>query len=151
MDTSKESNTLTFDPFATKSALGYKKIRFTVKFSEIINKNITLPGAGDFSFGYTYGSVSVGWYNCYVNSDGKEEGAYVGAFANLPDGTPNGKAYLRVYNAKGEKIFEHYDKEGWSSSHYGYIPKLEADTEYTFEIDTEITGDVTLLGFNKAT
>lgn len=151
MDTSKESNTLTFDPFATKSALGYKKIRFTVKFSEIINKNITLPGAGDFSFGYTYGSVSVGWYNCYVNSDGKEEGAYVGAFANLPDGTPNGKAYLRVYNAKGEKIFEHYDKEGWSSSHYGYIPKLEADTEYTFEIDTEITGDVTLLGFYKAT
>lgn len=151
MDTSKESNTLTFDPFATKSALGYKKIRFTVKFSEIINKNITLPRAGDFSFGYTYGSVSVGWYNCYVNSDGKEEGAYVGAFANLPDGTPNGKAYLRVYNAKGEKIFEHYDVEGWSSSHYGYIPKLEADTEYTFEIDTEITGDVTLLGFNKAT
>ena len=151
MDTSKESNTLTFDPFATKSALGYKKIRFTVKFSEITNNNITLSGAGGFSFGYTYGSVSVGWYNCYVNSDGKEEGAYVGAFANLPDGTPNGKAYLRVYNAKGEKIFEHYDAEGWSSSHYGYIPKLEADTEYTFEIDTEITGDVTLLGFNKAT
>ena len=151
MDTSKESNTLTFDPFATKSALGYKKIRFTVKFSGITNNNITLSGAGGFSFGYTYGSVSVGWYNCYVNSDGKEEGAYVGAFANLPDGTPNGKAYLRVYNAKGEKIFEHYDAEGWSSSHYGYIPKLEADTEYTFEIDTEITGDVTLLGFNKAT
>ena len=151
MDTSKESNTLTFDPFATKSALGYKKIRFTVKFSEITNNNITLSGAGGFSFGYTYGSVSVGWYNCYVNSDGKEEGAYVGAFANLPDGTPNGKAYLRVYNAKGEKIFEHYDVEGWSSSHYGYIPKLEANTEYTFEIDTEKTGDVTLLGFNKAT
>lgn len=152
MDTSKESNTLTFDPFATKSALGYKKIRFTVKFSEITNNNITLPGAGGFSFGYTYGSVSVGWYNCYVNGDGKEEGAYIGAFANLPaDTSPNGKAYLRVYNAKGEKIFEHYDVEGWSSSHYGYIPKLEADTEYTFEIDTEKTGDVTLLGFNKAT
>ena len=152
MDTSKESNTLTFDPFATKSALGYKKIRFTVKFSEITNNNITLPGANGFSFGYTYGSVSVGWYNCYVNSDGKEEGAYIGAFANLPaDTSPNGKAYLRVYNAKGEKIFEHYDVEGWSSSHYGYIPKLEADTEYTFEIDTEKTGDVTLLGFNKAT
>ena len=152
MDTSKESNTLTFDPFATKSALGYKKIRFTVKFSEITNNNITLSGAGGFSFGYTYGSVSVGWYNCYVNGDGKEEGAYIGAFANLPaDTSPNGKAYLRVYNAKGEKIFEHYDVEGWSSSHYGYIPKLEADTEYTFEIDTEKTGDVTLLGFNKAT
>ena len=151
MDTSKESNTLTFDPFATKSALGYKKIRFTVKFSEITNNNITLPGAGGFSFGYTYGSVSVGWYNCYVNGDGKEEGAYIGAFANLPDGSPNGKAYLRVYNAKGEKIFEHYDVDGWSSSHYGYIPKLEANTEYTFEIDTEKTGDVTLLGFNKAT
>ena len=152
MDTSKESNTLTFDPFATKSALGYKKIRFTVKFSEITNNNITLPGANGFSFGYTYGSVSVGWYNCYVNGDGKEEGAYIGAFANLPaDPSPNGKAYLRVYNAKGEKIFEHYDVEGWSSSHYGYIPKLEADTEYTFEIDTEKTGDVTLLGFNKAT
>ena len=151
MDTSKESDTLTFDPFVTKSALGYKKIRFTVKFSEITNNNITLPRAGAFSFGYTYGSVSVGWYNCYVNGAGKEEGAYVGAFANLPDGSPNGKAYLRVYNAKGEKIFEHYDVEGWSSSHYGYIPKLEADTEYTFEIDTEITGDVTLLGFNKAT
>lgn len=152
MDTSKESNTLTFDPFATKSALGYKKIRFTVKFSEITNNNITLPGAGGFSFGYTYGSVSVGWYNCYVNGDGKEEGAYIGAFANLPaDPSPNGKAYLRVYNTKGEKIFEHYDVEGWSSSHYGYIPKLEADTEYTFEIDTEKTGDVTLLGFNKAT
>lgn len=151
MDTSKESNTLTFDPFVTKSALGYKKIRFTVKFSEITNNNITLPGAGGFSFGYTYGSVSVGWYNCYVNGDGKEEGAYIGAFANLPDGSPNGKAYLRVYNAKGEKIFEHYDVDGWSSSHYGYIPKLEANTEYTFEIDTEKTGDVTLLGFNKAT
>ena len=151
MDTSKESNTLTFDPFETKSALGYKKIRFTVKFSEITNNNITLPGAGGFSFGYTYGSVSVGWYNCYVNGNGKEEGAYIGAFANLPDGSPNGKAYLRVYNAKGEKIFEHYDVDGWSSSHYGYIPKLEADTEYTFEIDTEKTGDVTLLGFNKAT
>lgn len=152
MDTSKESNTLTFDPFVTKSALGYKKIRFTVKFSEITNNNITLPGAGGFSFGYTYGSVSVGWYNCYVNGDGKEEGAYIGAFANLPaDTSPNGKAYLRVYNAKGEKIFEHYDVEGWSSSHYGYIPKLEANTEYTFEIDTEKTGDVTLLGFNKAT
>ena len=151
MDTSKESNTLTFDPFATKSALGYKKIRFTVKFGEITNNNITLSGAGGFSFGYTYGSVSVGWYNCYVNGDGKEEGAYIGAFANLPDGSPNGKAYLRVYNAKGEKIFEHYDVDGWSSSHYGYIPKLEADTEYTFEIDTEKTGDVTLLGFNKAT
>lgn len=152
MDTSKESNTLTFDPFVTKSALGYKKIRFTVKFSEITNNNITLPGANGFSFGYTYGSVSVGWYNCYVNGDGKEEGAYIGAFANLPaDTSPNGKAYLRVYNAKGEKIFEHYDVEGWSSSHYGYIPKLEADTEYTFEIDTEKTGDVTLLGFNKAT
>ena len=151
MDTSKESNTLTFDPYVTKSALGYKKIRFTVKFSEITNNNITLPGAGGFSFGYTYGSVSVGWYNCYVNGDGKEEGAYIGAFANLPDGSPNGKAYLRVYNAKGEKIFEHYDVDGWSSSHYGYIPKLEADTEYTFEIDTEKTGDVTLLGFNKAT
>lgn len=152
MDTSKESNTLTFDPFATKNALGYKKIRFTVKFSEITNNNITLSGAGGFSFGYTYGSVSVGWYNCYVNGDGKEEGAYIGAFANLPaDTSPNGKAYLRVYNAKGEKIFEHYDVEGWSSSHYGYIPKLEADTEYTFEIDTEKTGDVTLLGFNKAT
>ena len=151
MDTSKESNTLTFDPYVTKSALGYKKIRFTVKFSEITNNNITLSGAGGFSFGYTYGSVSVGWYNCYVNGDGKEEGAYIGAFANLPDGSPNGKAYLRVYNAKGEKIFEHYDVDGWSSSHYGYIPKLEADTEYTFEIDTEKTGDVTLLGFNKAT
>lgn len=152
MDTSKESNTLTFDPFVTKSALGYKKIRFTVKFGEITNNNITLSGAGGFSFGYTYGSVSVGWYNCYVNGDGKEEGAYIGAFANLPaDTSPNGKAYLRVYNAKGEKIFEHYDVEGWSSSHYGYIPKLEADTEYTFEIDTEKTGDVTLLGFNKAT
>ncbi len=152
MDKSKESNTLTFDPFATKSALGYKKIRFTVKFGEITNNNITLPGAGGFSFGYTYGSVSVGWYNCYVNGDGKEEGAYIGAFANLPaDTSPNGKAYLRVYNAKGEKIFEHYDVEGWSSSHYGYIPKLEANTEYTFEIDTEKTGDVTLLGFNKAT
>lgn len=151
MDTSKEGNTLTFDPYATKSALGYKKIRFTVKFSEITNNNITLSGAGDFSFGYTYGSVSVGWYNCYVNGDGKEEGAYVGAFASLPDGSPNGKAYLRVYNAKGEKIFEHYDAEGWSSSNYGYIPKLEANTEYTFEIDTEMTGDITLLGFNKAT
>ena len=30
MDTSKEGNTLTFDPYATKSSLGYKKIRFTV-------------------------------------------------------------------------------------------------------------------------
>ena len=150
MDTSKESNTLTFDPFATKSALGYKKIRFTVKFSEITNDNITLGKAGGFSFGYKYGSISVGWFNRYVNSKGKEEGAYAGAFAGSSD-SPNAPAYLRVYNAKGEKIFEHYDVEGWSSSHYGYIPKLEADTEYTFEIDTEKTGDVTLLGFNKAT
>ena len=157
MDTSKESNTLTFDPFATKNALGYKKIRFTVKFSEITNDNITLGKAGGFSFGYKYGSISVGWFNRYVNSKGKEEGAYAGAFAGSSD-SPNAPAYLRVYNAAGEKIFEHYTFTGWSSttsttsdSGYGYIPALETNTAYTFEIDIEQTGDVTLLGFNKAT
>ncbi len=151
MNTDIGTKTLTFDPYATKSALGYTKIRFTVKFSEITNNNITLPGAGGFSFGYTYGSVSVGWYNSYSNTDVSNQ-AYAGAFPNLPnDGSANGKAYLRVYNAKGEKIFEHYDAEGWSSSHYGYIPALETNTEYTFEIDIEKTGDVTLLGFDKAT
>ena len=151
MDANKESDTLTFDPYATKSALGYKKLRFTVKFSEITNNNITIPGAGDFSFGYKYGNVYVGWYNSYSNTTVSNQ-AYAGAFPNLPnDGSANGKAYLRVYNVKGEKIFEHYDAEGWSSSYYGYIPALLTDTEYTFEIDTEKTGDITLLGFNKAT
>ena len=151
MNAENETKTLTFDPYAAKSALGYTKIRFTVKFSEITNNNIAIPGAGDFSFGYKYGNVYVGWYNSYSNTTISNQ-AYAGAFPNLPnDGSANGKAYLRVYNAKGEKIFEHYDAEGWSSSHYGYIPALLTDTEYTFEIDTEKTGDITLLGFEKAT
>ncbi len=149
------ADNLTFDPYANKSALGYKKIRFTVKFSEITNKNIELGKAGDFSFGYKYGSVSVGWYNSYSNTTVSNQ-AYAGAFPNLPnDGSAIGKAYLRVYNAKGEKIFEHYEVPYWSSDEehggYGYIPALETNTEYTFEIDIEKTGDVTLLGFNKAT
>lgn len=145
---------LTFDPYNLKSGFGYTKIRFTVKFSEITNNNITLGKAGGFSFGYKYGSISVGWFNRYVNSKGKEEGAYAGAFAGSSD-SPNAPAYLRVYNAAGEKIFEHYTFTGWSSDKdnggYGYIPALETNTAYTFEIDIEKTGDVTLLGFNKAT
>lgn len=149
------ADNLTFDPYATKSALGYTKIRFTVKFSEITNNNITLGVAGGFSFGYKYGSVYVGWYNSYSDTTVSNQ-AYAGAFPGLPaDGSAIGNAYLRVYNATGEKIFEHYELPHWSSDEanggYGYIPALETNTEYTFEIDTEKTGDITLLGFNKAT
>ncbi len=154
MDENNADKTLTFDPYNSKKGFGYTKIRFTVKFSEITNDNITLGKAGGFSFGYKYGSISVGWFNRYVNSKGKEEGAYAGAFAGSSD-SPNAPAYLRVYNAAGEKIFEHYTFTGWSSDKdnggYGYIPALETNTAYTFEIDIEKTGDVTLLGFNKAT
>lgn len=148
----KSNTDIKFDPYAIKSGFGFTKIRFTVKFSEITNNNITLGGAGGFSFGYTYGNVSVGWYNSYTYNSGANVGAYVGAF-NLPDASPVAKAYLRVYNANGEKIFEHYDVANWSSvpGAYGYIDPLAVDTEYTFEIDVEKTGDITLLGFDKAT
>ena len=150
IDASKDDKTLTFDPYATKSGYGYTKVRFTVKFGEITNNHITVPGAGTYSFGYTGGNVSVGWYNSYINGNGKLEGAYVGAFSD-GGSSPEAKTYLRVYNAKGEKIFEHYDVTGWSSSHYGYIPPLEVNTEYTFELDIEKIGDVTLYGFDQAT
>ena len=150
IDASKDDKTLTFDPYATKSGYGYTKVRFTVKFSEITNNHVKVPGAGTFSFGYTGGNVSVGWYNSYINGSGKLDGAYVGAFSD-GDSSPEAKTYLRVYNAKGEKIFEHYDVTGWSSSHYGYIPPLEVNTEYTFELDIEKIGDVTLYGFDQAT
>lgn len=150
IDASKDDKTLTFDPYATKSGYGYTKVRFTVKFGEITNNHITVPGAGTYSFGYTGGNVSVGWYNSYINGSGKLEGAYVGAFSD-GGSSPEAKTYLRVYNAKGEKIFEHYDVTGWSSSHYGYIPPLEVNTEYTFELDIEKIGDVTLYGFDQAT
>ena len=147
---------LTFDPYNLKSGFGYTKIRFTVKFSEITNNNIKLKNGQDYSFGYTYGNVSVGWFNSYSNTTVSNQ-AYAGAFAGSSD-SPNAPAYLRVYNAAGEKIFEHYTFTGWSSttsttsdSGYGYIPALETNTAYTFEIDIEQTGDVTLLGFNKAT
>ena len=150
LDASKDDKTLTFDPYATKSGYGYTKVRFTVKFSEITNNHIRVPGAGTYSFGYTGGNVSVGWYNSYTNGSGKLEGAYAGAFSD--GGTsPEAKTYLRVYNAKGEKIFEHYDVTGWSSSHYGYILPLEVNTEYTFELDIDKIGDVTLYGFDQAT
>ena len=149
IDASKDDKTLTFDPYATKSGYGYTKVRFTVKFGEITNNHITVPGAGTYSFGYTGGNVSVGWYNSYINGSGKLEGAYVGAFSD-GGSSPEAKTYLRVYNAKGEKIFEHYDVTGWSSSHYGYIPPLEVNTEYTFELDIEKIGDVTLYGFDQA-
>lgn len=150
IDASKDDKTLTFDPYATKSGYGYTKVRFTVKFGEITNNHITVPGAGTYSFGYTGGNVSVGWYNSYINGSGKLEGAYVGAFSD-GGSSPEAKTYLRVYNAKGEKIFEHYDVTGWSSSHYGYIPPLEVNTEYTFELDIDKIGDVTLYGFDQAT
>lgn len=150
----KSNTNITFDPYAVKSGFGYTKIRFTVKFSEITNNNITFGAAGGFSFGYSYGNVYVGWYNNYAYNDGAKVGAYVGAFGGLPgDPSPTAKAYLRVYNAKGEKIFEHYDVQNWSSSGdgYGYIDPLAVDTEYIFEIDVEKTGDITLYGFDKAT
>lgn len=150
LDASKDDKTLTFDPYATKSGYGYTKVRFTVKFGEITNNHVKVPGAGTYSFGYTGGNVSVGWYNSYINGNGKLEGAYVGAFSD-GGSSPEAKTYLRVYNAKGEKIFEHYDVTGWSSSHYGYIPPLEVNTEYTFELDIEKIGDVTLYGFDQAT
>ena len=153
LDASKEDLTLTFDPYATKSNFGYTKIRFTAKFSEFANDHTSIPYVPTkYSFGYTYGNVGVGWFNSYVNGSGKKEGAYAGAFKQGDD-SPKAKAYLRVYNAKGEKIFEHYEQEGWSSTagNQGYIPELEANVEYTFEIDVEKTGDVTLYGFDKAT
>ena len=148
IDASKDDKTLTFDPYATKSGMGYRRIRFTVKFNALTNDHVNVPGAGPYSFGYTYGNVSVGWYNSYTNGS-KYEGAYVGAFTGGST-SPNANAYLRIYNADGKMIFEHYDKTGWSSSYYGYIPELVTGTEYTFDIDTEKTGDITLYGFENA-
>lgn len=147
-DATAEVKTLTFDTYATKSGMGYRRIRFTVKFNALTNDHVNVPGAGPYSFGYTYGNVSVGWYNSYTNGS-KYEGAYVGAFTGGST-SPNANAYLRIYNADGKMIFEHYDKTGWSSSYYGYIPELVTGTEYTFDIDTEKTGDITLYGFENA-
>lgn len=147
--------TLTVDPYETKRAQGYKKLRITAKFSSFNDANVTLAYGGSYSFGYSFVTADdkkttttyVGWYNDYDNC------AYVGAF--IESGSPNAYAYLKVYNADGVKIFEHYEFSGWSSTDsaggYGYIPSLLADTEYIFEIDTEKTGDITLYGFNYAT
>lgn len=144
--------TLTVDPYETKKAQGYKKLRITAKFSAFNDANVALTYGGSYSFGYSFVNADkkttyVGWYN---NHDAQ---AYVGAFIEF--NTPNAYAYLKVYNADGVKIFEHYDFNGWSSTKIdggcGYIPSLLTDTEYIFEIDTEKTGDITLYGFNYAT
>lgn len=153
MDAENETKTLTLDPFALKQALGYKKVRLTVKFSAFSDKNVELPYAGECAFGYTFGDTKVGWWNDYTDQGKKV--AYAGAFY---DGNgPWAHAYLKVYNIDGEKIFEHYENydneghDGWSSSFFKYIPSLAVDTEYIFEIDTEKTGDITLYGFENAT
>ena len=153
MDSTKESKTLTIDSWDAKKALGFKKVRLTVKFSAFSDTNVEIPFAGRCAFGYTYGDVTVGWWNAYVNNG--VPSVYAGAFCN--SGNPWYHAYLRVYNTDDEMIFEHYENldgeghDGWSSSYFGYIPSLLTDTEYVFEIDTEKTGDVTLYGFDKAT
>lgn len=138
MDTSKESNTLTFDPFVTKSALGMRRIRFTVKF-KAFSTNVVQSG---YEFGYRYNSINVLFDNDYA------DGMYAGAFA--ADGRPTEYGYVRIYDNTGALYFEHYNCDNWSSSGFGYVSALALDTEYTFDIDIEKTGDVTLYGFENA-
>ncbi|MDY4186303.1 MAG: Ig-like domain-containing protein [Candidatus Borkfalkiaceae bacterium] len=152
MDSTKESKTLTIDSWDAKKALGFKKVRLTVKFADF-NENLCSTPYGTASFGYSYGSVTVGWWNDYVNSQDNKVYAWAAAFTTTAN--PDSSAYLKVYSTDGDMIFEHYSYTGWSSDDehggYGYIPALEANTEYIFEIDTEKTGDITLYGFDKAT
>lgn len=136
--------TITFDSASSKTALGYTKLRISVKFSTLNDRRIAING-DSYDFGYYYNEVKVGWYNSYATS-----GAYVGAF-NGDDTSPLAYGYLRVYNADGEKIFEHYEFSGWSSSGYGYITPLAVNTVYVFEFDIAKTGDITLVGFENAT
>lgn len=138
MDMSKESNTLTFDPYVTKSALGMRRIRFTVKF-KAFSANVVQSG---YEFGYRYNSINVLFDNDYA------DGMYAGAFA--ADGSPVEYGYVRIYDNTGALYFEHYNCPDWSSSGFGYVSALALDTEYTFDIDTEKTGDITLYGFENA-
>lgn len=76
------------------------------------------------------------------------DGMYAGAFA--ADGRPTEYGYVRIYDNTGALYFEHYNCDNWSSSGFGYVSALALDTEYTFDIDIEKTGDVTLYGFENA-
>ena len=143
------SDKLTFDKFSEKSAEGFSKLRLKVKFGKFENSNVTCTG-GACSFAYSFGDTQVGWWNNY-NDATKGMSFYVGGFSGT-NTAPVAFCYLRVYEADGEtEIFEHYEVANWSSSGYGYVPSLVADTEYVFEIDCAKTGDVTVWGFNFAT
>ena len=138
-DATAEVKTLTFDPYAAKNAFGMRRLRFTVKFKSFA-ANVLRDG---YEFGYTYGDVSVLFDNDY------HDGMYAGAFKGN-DGSPVQFGYVSIYTADGKKYFEHYTCENWSSSGFGYVPALAPDTEYTFDIDIEKTGDITLYGFENA-
>ena len=132
---------LTFDKAAYKAALGYTKVRFTVKFGEFVSNSIR----GSYEFGFTYKGIYVLFDNDY------SQGMYAGAFLGESD-APTQYGYVRIYDSTGV-YFEHYTCADWSSSGLGcgYKPALVKDTEYTFEVDIAKTGDISLLGFETAT
>ena len=134
---------VTFDNAETMRKQGYTKLRVTMKFSQFNDGNVTVAGGG-YSFGYKYKDVYAGWFNNYPS------GAYMGAFLNNA-GDPHSYGYIRVYNAQGDEIFEHYEFDGWSSSGCGYKPALAVDTEYIFEFDCAKTSDITMFGLQYAT
>ena len=115
-----------------------RRIRFTVKF-KAFSANVVQSG---YEFGYRYNSTNVLFDNDYA------AGMYAGAFA--ADGRPVEYGYVRIYDNTGALYFEHYNCPDWSSSGFGYVSALALDTEYTFDIDTEKTGDITLYGFENA-
>ena len=137
-DATNADKTLKFDAYAVKSALGMRRIRFTVKF-KAFSANVVQSG---YEFGYRYNSTNVLFDNDYV------DGMYAGAFA--ADGSPTEHGYVRIYDNTGALYFEHYNCPNWSSSGFGYVSALALDTEYTFDIDIEKTGDITLYGFENA-
>lgn len=133
---------VTFDNAETMRKQGYTKLRVTMKFSQFNDGNVTVAGGG-YSFGYKYKGIYAGWFNNYP------EGAYMGAFNSINE--PKEYGYIKVYNAQGTKIFEHYEVANWSSSGYGYIAPLAVDTEYIFEFDCAKTSDITMFGLQYAT
>lgn len=137
-DATNADKTLKFDAYAVKSALGMRRIRFTVKF-KAFSANVVQSG---YEFGYRYNSINVLFDNDYA------DGMYAGAFA--ADGRPTEYGYVRIYDNTGALYFEHYNCDNWSSSGFGYVSALALDTEYTFDIDIEKTGDITLYGFENA-
>lgn len=147
-----DDKTLTFDNAEAKIALGYTKLRVSVKFSDLTDERVVIGKGGSYAFGYYYKNVKVGWYNSYNHRDDLF-GAYVGAFEG-DNASPLAYGYLRVYNANAEKIFEHYEVGDWSSNPnvaYGYIDPLAVNTVYIFEFDVAKTSDITLVGFENAT